>query len=54
MTHADPLDRIEHRAAYGGWQDVWEHDAATLGCRMRFGFWSPLPAWFFPGVGKVQ
>jgi S-formylglutathione hydrolase len=44
MTHADPLDRIEHRAAYGGWQDVWEHDAATLGCRMRFGVYLPPQA----------
>ena len=38
------LERIEHRACFGGWQDVWEHDSSTLGCRMRFGVYLPPQA----------
>lgn len=38
------MQRIEHRACHGGWQDVWEHDSPTLGCRMRFGVYLPPQA----------
>ena len=44
MTHPETLARIEHRACYGGWQDVWEHRADTLGCTMRFGVYLPPQA----------
>jgi lambda family phage minor tail protein L len=36
----------------------WPHDACSrtmIGCTLRFGQWGePLPARFFPGVGKVK
>lgn len=38
------MQRIEHRACFGGWQDVWEHASATLGCTMRFGIYLPPQA----------
>ena len=38
------MERIEHRACFGGWQDVWQHDSAVLGCTMRFGVYLPPQA----------
>ena len=38
------LERIEHRACFGGWQDVHEHASDTLGCTMRFAVYLPAQA----------
>jgi S-formylglutathione hydrolase len=38
------LERVEHHASFGGWQDVWEHDSRATGCRMRFGVYLPPQA----------
>ena len=38
------MERIEHRACFGGWQDVYEHASATLGCTMRFAIYLPPQA----------
>lgn len=38
------MQRIEHRACFGGWQDVYEHASATLGCTMRFAVYLPPQA----------
>ena len=38
------LQRIEHRACFGGWQDVYEHASSTLGCTMRFAIYLPPQA----------
>ena len=38
------LQRIEHRACFGGWQDVYEHVASTLDCTMRFAIYLPPQA----------
>ncbi|MCH6482834.1 S-formylglutathione hydrolase [Pseudoxanthomonas sp. LH2527] len=38
------LQRIEHRACFGGWQDVYEHASRTLGCTMRFAVYLPPQA----------
>ncbi len=38
------LQRIEHRACFGGWQDVYEHVSSTLGCNMRFAIYLPPQA----------
>ncbi len=38
------MQRIEHKACFGGWQDVHEHASATLGCTMRFGVYLPPQA----------
>ncbi|GHE36526.1 S-formylglutathione hydrolase [Vulcaniibacterium thermophilum] len=38
------MQRIEHRACFGGWQDVWEHRADTLGTAMRVGVYLPPQA----------
>ena len=35
---------IEHRACFGGWQDVWEHRSAALDCVMRVGVYLPPQA----------
>ena len=35
------LERIEHRACFGGWQDVYRHDSAVLGCAMNFAIYLP-------------
>ena len=32
------IERLEHRACFGGWQDVYRHDSATLGCAMNVAF----------------
>ncbi len=38
------IQRIEHRACFGGWQDVYEHASRTLGCTMRFAVYLPPQA----------
>ena len=38
------LERIEHRACFGGWQDVYEHASRALDCTMRFGVYLPPQA----------
>ena len=38
------MKRIEHRACFGGWQDVWEHRSAALDCIMRVGVYLPPQA----------
>ncbi len=35
------MHRIEHRACFGGWQDVWEHRSAVLDCTLRFAVYLP-------------
>ncbi len=36
--------RIEHRACFGGWQDVYRHHADSLGCDMTVGVYFPPQA----------
>ena len=38
------LERLEHRACFGGWQDVYRHDSAVLGCAMDFAVYLPPQA----------
>ena len=38
------MERIEHRASFGGWQDVYRHRAETLGCDMTVGVYFPPQA----------
>ncbi len=38
------MERIEHRACSDGWQDVYRHDSAVLGCAMNFGVYLPPQA----------
>ncbi|ATD68677.1 S-formylglutathione hydrolase [Luteimonas chenhongjianii] len=38
------MERIEHRACFGGWQDVYEHASDTLDCTMRFAVYLPPQA----------
>lgn len=35
------LERIEHRACFGGWQDVYRHRSGALGCEMNFAVYLP-------------
>lgn len=35
------LERIEHRACFGGWQDVYRHHSEVLGCMMNFAVYLP-------------
>lgn len=35
------MERIEHRACFGGWQDVYRHRSAVLGCDMTFAIYLP-------------
>lgn len=35
------MERLERHACCGGWQEVWSHRSATLGCTMRFGIYLP-------------
>ncbi|MFA5684049.1 MAG: S-formylglutathione hydrolase [Lysobacteraceae bacterium] len=35
--------RIEHRACFGGWQDVYRHRSEVLGCDMTVGVYFPPP-----------
>ncbi|WP_256645539.1 S-formylglutathione hydrolase [Thermomonas paludicola] len=38
------MERIEHHASFGGWQDVYRHESKTLGCAMRFAIYLPPQA----------
>ncbi len=38
------MHRIEHHASFGGRQEVWRHESATLGCAMKFGIYLPEAA----------
>ncbi len=38
------MQRIEHHACFGGWQDVWEHQSSVLDCAMRLGVYLPPQA----------
>ena len=38
------IERIEHRACFGGWQDVYRHESETLGCSMNFAVYLPPQA----------
>lgn len=35
------IERIERRACFGGWQDVYRHDSAVLGCSMKVAVYLP-------------
>ncbi len=35
------MQRIEHRACSGGWQDVYRHESSVLGCTMTFAIYLP-------------
>lgn len=35
------MERIEHRAAFGGWQDVYQHRSAVLNCEMKVAVYLP-------------
>ena len=37
-------ERIEHRACFGGWQDVYRHRSEALGCTMNFAVYLPPQA----------
>ncbi|MGY0650998.1 S-formylglutathione hydrolase [Luteimonas sp. A537] len=38
------MERIEHRASFGGWQDVYRHRSQVLGCDMTVGVYFPPQA----------
>jgi S-formylglutathione hydrolase len=38
------LKRLEHRASFGGWQQVWTHASSTLNCNMTLGLYLPPAA----------
>ena len=38
------LERIEHRACFGGWQDVYRHRSEALDCEMNFAIYLPAQA----------
>jgi S-formylglutathione hydrolase len=38
------MERIEHRACFGGWQDVYRHASKALGCAMDFAVYLPPQA----------
>lgn len=35
------MQRVEHHASFGGWQDVYQHESASLKCPMQFGIYLP-------------
>jgi len=35
------MERIEHYACFGGWQDVYQHNSRVLGCSMKFAVYLP-------------
>lgn len=43
------MERIEHHASFGGWQDVYQHQSITLSCAMKFAIYLPPQA----AQGKV-
>lgn len=38
------MERIEHRACFGGWQDVYRHRSDVLDCEMNFAVYLPPQA----------
>lgn len=38
------MERVEHRACFGGWQDVYRHESSTLHCSMQFAVYLPPQA----------
>jgi S-formylglutathione hydrolase len=38
------MERIEQHACFGGSQEVWQHEAETLGCTMKFAVYLPPQA----------
>ncbi|HCY61553.1 MAG TPA: S-formylglutathione hydrolase [Oxalobacteraceae bacterium] len=38
------MERVEHRACFGGWQDVYRHASAALNCTMQFAVYLPPQA----------
>jgi S-formylglutathione hydrolase len=38
------MERIEHHACFGGWQDVYRHDSAVLNCSMQVAVYLPPQA----------
>ncbi|MGB8603231.1 MAG: S-formylglutathione hydrolase [Rhizomicrobium sp.] len=38
------MERIEHHATFGGWQDVYRHGSRTLGCEINFAVYLPPQA----------
>ncbi|MCE7032993.1 S-formylglutathione hydrolase [Lysobacter sp. GX 14042] len=38
------MERIEHHACFGGWQDVYRHRSKVLGCDMTVGVYLPPQA----------
>ena len=38
------MQRVEHRACFGGWQDVYRHRSAALDCEMNFAIYLPPQA----------
>src|SRR5690554_3463556 len=38
------MERLEHRASHGGWQDVYRHRSEVLGCDMTVGVYFPPQA----------
>ncbi|WP_027072123.1 S-formylglutathione hydrolase [Luteimonas sp. J29] len=38
------MERLEHRACFGGWQDVYRHRSDVLGCDMTVGVYLPPQA----------
>lgn len=38
------MERVEHRACFGGWQDVYKHESSTLHCEMQFAVYLPPQA----------
>ncbi len=38
------MERIEHRACFGGFQDVYQHDSSALGCAMKLAVYLPPQA----------
>ena len=38
------MERIEHRACFGGWQDVYRHRSEVLGCDMHVAVYLPPQA----------
>ena len=38
------MERIEQRASFGGWQEVWKHSSSSLQCDMKLGVYLPPAA----------
>lgn len=38
------MERIERHACFGGWQEVWQHNSASLGCTVNFAVYLPPAA----------